>query len=197
MACVRSSRGIWAVLAVALGVGFGSRAADAEPSIETRILEYQARGTTATEVLANIQMFGPLLDGRGIWAAASWSPRWNLRYRLVGLRCTVSTVKVSAIIRISMPVFVDSAKMQPKLRRAFNGFRMRLLSHERGHERIMVATARKIEKGIRRLPLQPTCWHVRQEANALVKDLLKETFDAHRAYDERERPLQTLRFPTD
>ena len=178
----------------------GSGAANAEPRIEIKILEYQASGTTATEVGANLYRFGPIdINGRKAWATTAWDPRWVFRYEPKSKGCIVTAVTVSGTITIRMPRLADAERMQPKLRRTFDVFMRNLLGHERGHERLLVAAARKIEKGIRGLPPQPSCSQTEQKANALGHKVLKEADLANRAYDAREqhRLNGDLRVPSD
>ncbi len=183
-----------------LAAAAGSGAANAEPRIETKIVEYDARGATAAEVSANLYRFGPIdINGYKAWATTAWEPRWVFWYEPRGKKCVVTAVTVTGIITIRMPRLPDAAKMQPRVKRSFDVFMKNLMEHERGHERLLRAAARKIEKGIRSLPPQASCRQVDQKANAFGDKVLEEVDRANQEYDVRERHRLTgdLRFPTD
>jgi predicted secreted Zn-dependent protease len=183
-----------------LGAACGLHAANAETRIETKIIEYDARGATAEEVNASLYAFGPIdINGYKAWATTAWDPRWVFWYEPRGKKCVVIAVTVTAVITIRMPRLPDATKMQPKLKRAFDAFMKNLMQHERGHERLMRGGVRKIEKGIRSLPPQASCREVDRKANAFGAKVMKEVDQANRAYDvvERRRLTGDLVFPTD
>lgn len=197
MGRVRCRRGIWAGAAVVLAaLSFGP--ADAATKIRTKIVEYDAPGSTAREVLPNFSI-GPDVNGRKVWALTTWRVSWTTWYRETPERCVVTAPTVDAAIEIKMPRLVDAAKMQPNLRSAFEELLKNLLAHERGHERLVRDAARRIDRGIRSILPQATCDQIVQKANALGEQILRALDQASRDYDLREEPraMGDLRFPTD
>jgi predicted secreted Zn-dependent protease len=108
-----------------------------------------------------------------------------------------STVIVDITIRV--PLFVDAAKMSPKLRRAFSIYAQKLMGHERGHEKRVIAAVQRIDKRIRALPPQASCNELWERGSAIGYDVFQELEQVNRAYDKKEakRLEGDLKFPTD
>jgi predicted secreted Zn-dependent protease len=179
--------------------GSGMVDAFADPVVTQTFDYYDVDGATAQELRADLNRLGPM-DGtehRRFDAVTHWYVRWRFTYTNVGGGCEISSVSTSADITYAFPRLRRRSTAPAALRRAFAGYLENLLVHEKGHARVGIDIASRIEQGIRRLPPAPTCPVLDDAANDLGHALIKEANQLDIDYDAQTQhgKTQGARFP--
>jgi predicted secreted Zn-dependent protease len=194
------ARILGALLAVSsLAAEAGLANALADPVVTEMFDYYDVDGATAQEIRADLNRLGPI-DGtehRRFDAVTHWYVRWRYTYKNVDNGCEIATVSTSADITYAFPRLQRGSSAPTALRRAFAGFLKNLLVHEKGHARVGIDIASRIEQGIRRLPPAPTCPVLEDAANDLGHALIKEANRRDIDYDAQTQhgKTQGARFP--
>lgn len=122
------------VLQAALVAGLGAGAAFANPTIKETWETYPVDGTTADEILTQMQERGP----DGFWAYARWYVRWS------------GDCEVRLRINYTMPRHVNAALLDEPLRQSWEKMLEALGKHEEQHGAHGVGAANElVEKDCR------------------------------------------------
>jgi predicted secreted Zn-dependent protease len=179
--------------------GSGIVNALADPMVTETFDYYDVDGATAQELRADLNRLGPI-DGtehRRFDAVTHWYVRWRFTYANVGGGCEIRTVSTSADITYAFPRLLRRSSAPAILQQAFAGYLENLLVHEKGHARVGIDIAARIEAAIRRLPSAPTCAVLEDAANDLGHGLIKEANQLDIDYDAQTQhgKTQGARFP--
>jgi len=185
MAGVRTSFGIWVIALLALSAVFGQRSAEAATKVRAQVVEFDVRGTTPSEVAANLIRRGARA-GNGAIAITSSSYWMDITPAPRKDGCAVGAVTITTYVVINTPRMADAVRMEPKVRRVLTAFARDVLRHERGHQSLKVAAGQRMEKEIRSLPPQGSCMEVRQKAQAVIARITRESHLENLEYDKRE-----------
>jgi predicted secreted Zn-dependent protease len=171
----------------------------ADPMVTETFDYYDVDGAAAQEIRADLNRRGPI-DGtehRRFDAVTHWYVRWRYTYKNVGGGCEITTVSTNADITYAFPRLRPRSAAPAELRQAFAGYLENLLVHEKGHARVGIDIATRIEQGIRRLPPAPTCIVLDDAANNLGHALIKEANRLDIDYDAQTQhgKTQGARFP--
>jgi predicted secreted Zn-dependent protease len=182
-----------------LTAGSGIVDALADPMVTETFDYYDVDGATAQEIRTDLNRRGPI-DGtehRRFDAVTHWQVRWRYTYKDVGGGCGITTVSTNADITYAFPRLLPRNSAPAALRQAFAGYLENLLVHEKGHARVGIDIATRIEAGIRRLPAAPTCTALSDAANDLGQSLIKEANRLDIDYDAQTQhgKTQGARFP--
>jgi len=171
----------------------------ADPSVTEKIEYYDVTGRTPQEVRAEIDHLGPVskVDDKhyaGLTAGHTW---WHYTYRKMAQGCGIASVSLRVEINITMPRLIPGPGTPLALSQTFAEYSEKLLAHERGHGKIRIETARRIEESIGRLPFEPSCDALGRTANALGRRMLDDAKQQNIDYDATTRHgrAQGARFP--
>jgi predicted secreted Zn-dependent protease len=173
--------------------------ARAEPSVTEKIEYYDVTGGTPKEVRAEIDRLGPVskVEGKhyaGLTVGHTW---WRYAYRKTSQGCVIASVSLRVEVNITMPRLISGPGTPLALSQTFASYTDKLLAHERGHGKIRIDTAKRIEDGIGRLPTEVACDALGKAANALGERLLAEERQLNVDYDATTQHgrAQGARFP--
>jgi predicted secreted Zn-dependent protease len=171
----------------------------ASPAVTETITYYDVTGSTPSEVRASLNQRRPTdtTEHRGFDATTHWYVSWRYTYQRRQQSCAIGGVSTTVTVTITMPRLRADGSSPPALRQAFADYTQKLLVHEKGHARIGIEIAERIERAIRVLHPQPTCERLGQVANDRGHDLIKEANQQDIDYDARTHhgATQGARFP--
>jgi predicted secreted Zn-dependent protease len=179
--------------------GSGMVDAFADPVVTQTFDYYDVDGATAQDIRADLNRRGPL-DGtehRRFDAVTHWYVRWRYTYKTRAGDCEIAAVSTKVDVTYAFPRLRPESSAPAVLREAFAGYLEKLLVHEKGHAKIGIDIASRIEEGIRRLPPAPTCTSLEDTANDLGHSLIKEANRLQVDYDAQTQhgKTQGARFP--
>jgi predicted secreted Zn-dependent protease len=179
-----------ATLSIAL---FTAVAVVAAPAVTETINYYDVPGSTPREVRASLNKLGPIdkTEKQHFDAVTRWHVKWRYQYRRRERICAIAGVSTIVTVTITMPRLRADDATPPTLKQAFADNTEKLLVDERGHARIGIEIARRIEGAIRVLPTEPTCERLGQVANERGRVLIKEANQQDIDYDARTRHGRT------
>jgi predicted secreted Zn-dependent protease len=183
---------------MSIGAITAASPASAEPQVKETIAYYNVAGNTPEELRGELNRIGPFdKDGRQFDAMTRWYVNWRYRYDKTEQACGIASVTTEVKVNIVLPQLVQDAAMPAELRQTFETFVAALLTHGRGHGKIGIDIAGRIEDGIAKLPAEPTCDRMGQVANELGQELIREANRQGADYDAQTNHGGTLgaRFP--
>jgi predicted secreted Zn-dependent protease len=187
------------VLAMGVGVMVAKSPAAAEPKITETIEYYNVAGSTPQDLRKELNMLGPFdnTENKRLDGVTKWFVNWRYQYSKTGESCGVASATTDVKVTITMPRLKEDVPMPAELRQSFETYLNNLLTHEKGHGKIGIDIARRIEDGIAKLPAEPNCDRMGQVANELGRKLIKEANQQDIDYDARTRhgATQGARFP--
>lgn len=171
----------------------------AEPKVTETVEHYEVSGASPWEVRKALNELGPI-DGtekKRFDAVTKWFVNWRYRYQKTEQSCAIASATTDVKVTITMPRLKDEGAAPPALREAFDTYTANLMVHEKGHGKIGIDIARRIEDGIAKLPAEPNCDRMGQVANELGRKLIKEANQQDIDYDAQTRhgATQGARFP--
>lgn len=102
--------------------------ASAKPSVKEKWAAYRVDGTTASQILAQMQQRGP----NGYWAYTNWYVRWT------------GSCQVSVEISYTVPKHMNEAALPANLRTRWQAMYNALVAHERKHGQHGINAANEI-----------------------------------------------------
>lgn len=170
----------------------------AEPQIKETLAYYDVAGNTSQELRDELNRIGPFdKDGRQFDSMTRWYVNWRYKYNRTDESCGIDGVTTEAKVNIILPRIGPNATVPADLRQTFERFVDALLVHGRGHGKIGIDIAGRIEEGIARLPAERTCERMGQVANAYGREQIQEANRQGATYDAETDHGATLgaRFP--
>lgn len=173
--------------------------ASAAPVVTETITYYDVNGAMAAEVRASLNQRGPIdsTEKRRFDAVTHWYVNWHFNYQDRGRDCVITHVSTTVRVAITMPQLSAASAAPPALRQAFAKYVQNLLGHEKGHARIGINIAQRIEDAIRALQPEPSCDRLERAANARGHALIQEANRQDINYDAATQhgKTQGARFP--
>jgi predicted secreted Zn-dependent protease len=157
-------------------------------SISERQFYYTIQGTTASQLVAQIQQHGPLWsDGNRYEAMHTWKMHRTFGVSQEGDRCVLSHPKIVVETSITMPQWQPPANASRELVANWQEYTTALKSHEDGHKDISLAAGQEILNVLEDLPSYPSCDEVRTAAKAAVATIMDRCSQAQMDYDQTTR----------
>ncbi|TVQ56771.1 MAG: DUF922 domain-containing protein [Spirulina sp. DLM2.Bin59] len=160
------------------------------PQLTERDTFYQIRGSSAAELLDEIQFRSPRFDhysGQTAIATASLKPRWRLEVvQMQQQFCKVATVETHADVEYTYPQWVDYDQAHPRLQQRWNQFFNAVVRHEHEHRNILMRALAKVEPAVLALPAQGDCDAVVATANGVIHGIIDESNEEQRRFDETD-----------
>lgn len=170
-----------AFLVVAMGAIIASSPASAAPKVSESVSYYNVSGKTPQEVRTSLNQNGPTdKSGKRFDAVTNWYVNWNYNFNKTAKNCAIATASLNVKVEIKMPrLTTDNAT----LRQSFDTYTAKLMVHEKGHGKIGVDIASRIETEMAKLPAEATCDAMAKAGNKLGQDLVKVANQQDIAYD--------------
>jgi predicted secreted Zn-dependent protease len=183
-----------------LGAGLTTATlASAEPKVTETVINYEVSGASPLELRKALNQAGPIdgTENKRFDAVTKWFVNWRYKYNNSGKDCGIASATTEVKVTITMPRLKDEDTAPPALRQAFDTYTANLMVHEKGHGKIGIDIARRIEDGIVKLPAEPSCERMGQVANDFGRKLIKEANQQDIDYDAQTRhgATQGARFP--
>lgn len=156
--------------------------ATAMPVITERTDFYKIKGTTASELRAQMNALGPLDKTRRFDAKTNWYITWRYNWRYDSPSqnpCYVTTVQVSGDISYIFPEWINQNQANPALQIKWKTYFSNLTTHEQGHANNGKQTAAEIEKALLNVQPQVNCTVLDNTLDAAAKKVLAQ----HNAWD--------------
>jgi predicted secreted Zn-dependent protease len=165
-------------------MGFGGAmptAAYADPITSEAFNYYDVDGATARDIRADLNRRGPMdrYEHRHFDAVTRWT------IRATHTDCGIKSVSVRLQITYAFPRLTDGGSAPSALRKDFDDYLKRLLTHEKGHAQIAIDTAKRVEDRIQSLPAALTCEALDPALKDIVDALIAESKRLDVEYDAR------------
>jgi predicted secreted Zn-dependent protease len=171
----------------------------AEPKITETIEYYDVAGSTPQDLRKKLDLLGPFdgVERKRYDGVTKWYVNWRYQYSNTGPGCGIASATTDVKVTITMPRLKADVPTPTELRQSFETYLANLLVHEKGHGKIGIDIARRIEDGIAKLPAEPTCNRMGEVANEFGRKLIKEANQQDIDYDAQTRhgATQGARFP--
>lgn len=146
----------------------------AQTEVTPRLHEYEIQGTTSRELAREMRRKGPSLStGHRAYGFTSWTLDWSLQPQVDQTNCRPSSARVTALITITLPRWINADQGHEKLRSKWSAFRSALERHERTHQQHAVDAGQRLYEALLTLPAAP-CREFSQRAAALAKSIIEE-----------------------
>jgi predicted secreted Zn-dependent protease len=186
-------------VSASMGAIVATSPAAAEPRVTETVEHYDVSGTSPLELRKALNQVGPVdkTEGRRFDAVTNWFVNWRYTYQNTGQGCAIASATTDVKVNIIMPRLKADGATPPAMRQAFDTYTSNLLVHEKGHGKIGIDIARRIEDGIAKLPAEPNCDRMGQVANQLGQALIKEANKQDIEYDAKtdHGATQGARYP--
>lgn len=153
---------------------------------KTTVVYYEVRGSTLSELRAELRRLGPQVDGRTFVGETHSPMRWNWKVEPAGVSyCLLRNVTVSVNAQITLPRWFPPEEADPALVTEWKRFVAALETHEAGHKDISARAAGEI---IRRLTsFTDVCSTINTHANELARNIAEGTSVKQSEYDRTTR----------
>ena len=153
---------------------------------------YNVRGTTARQIDNEIRRRGPNSGHALAVARIRMIPDVEYDRRSDGT-CRYKKARVGVNAAVTLPRFIDRARVEPGLRQAIDNLDEYARFHEAVHVAIAEEYARRIGVRLKALPAAASCEALDRGAAALSKSLLGEHDRAQKKFDaDEQRRLAAL-----
>lgn len=171
----QSAKVVATVAAIALSVAAGLVPAVAGPAVSETVANYQVAGTTTSDLRAAMNAAGPLdqNEGRRYDAHTRADIHWTFTFAQTAGGCRIGDVKTSVNATYTVPSWLAGPKADGAARTKWASYRAALMEHERGHTRLAVATAQRIETAIRAAAPRATCAELTAAANSIASNIIR------------------------
>lgn len=159
--------------------------AAAQTAVSLRVNEYDIQGSTARQLIREMRAKGPSLPtGHRAYGFSSWTLDWSVEPTVEADRCRVGSARVTALITITVPRWINAADGDQKLRDKWLTFRAALDRHEQGHRQNAVDAGQQLYDALLDLP-SAACHELTQRARELAKQAIDEGHARDSDYDMR------------
>ncbi len=176
--------GLVLAAAVIVSVGHGDPAA-ARPRAAVGYSHYPVSGTTALEMLKQMELHGPNVGGSDAYASTESTLR-HTGSLVQGVTCRLKDYAIAIDFTIRLPAAQELDGMTQKVRGAWRTFYAFVKRHEETHKAIWLQCANRLEGRIRALR-ERSCEALDQKIGLLVDAEVAACQVKHAAFDRVER----------
>lgn len=161
-------------------------AADAAgPKVAVDYQYYAVNGTTAVQLMRDLHLHGPTVDGAG--AYASTQSAFSESGQVVqGKGCSVPRYTIGLSFTITLPAAQDLPEASPRIKKAWRSFYSFVKKHEETHKSIWVSCAATMQAKVRALRMK-TCDGLQSRAAQIIESESAKCRRKHDAFDRSER----------
>src|SRR5262245_10281858 len=152
-----------------------------DPAISSSVEYYDVSGMTMAEMAESIRRNGP-----AGWSGITHSKlSYAFKIRPIPNGCKLESLKVDADLRVRLPRWVEQYKVAAQMRQQWEDSIRRLDLHERGHVKITIDAAQRIERAFRNIPAVKDCTEFDNIARVQTEVILQEYKNRQIEYDRR------------
>ena len=171
------------IAGIALAIWAG--AAEAKPRAAVGYSHYPVSGTTALEMLQQMELHGPTVDGSEAYASTE-SVLKHTGSIVQGKSCTLKGYQISIDFTIRLPAAQDLNGMSSRVKVAWRSFYAFVKRHEETHKSLWLQCASRLEARIKSLR-ERSCETLEAKIAALVDAEVGACQSKHAAFDRSER----------
>jgi predicted secreted Zn-dependent protease len=151
-----------------------------------RIEYFTIRGSTATELRADLKRLGPVGEtGMRGDAYTQYRIAWQSSMTLKDGSCRAHDVNVDLDVTMMLPRWEKPATATAKLVKSWDGFSAVLRDHEDGHHRLAMEAANEVRRKLGKHIRAASCDALKIRLNDIANAVLREYRDKQEDYDER------------
>lgn len=166
--------------------GISAAAAEAKPRAAVGYSHYPVSGTTAQEMLQQMELHGPNVDGTDAYASTESVLKHTGSLVQTSNRCSLKGYEIAIEFTIRLPAAQEQSAMPQRVRSAWRSFYAFVKRHEETHKSIWLQCANRLEARIKALR-ERSCEVLEQRVAALVDAELASCQSKHAAFDRAER----------
>lgn len=170
-----------------------------DPDLDDEIKRtpYVIRGSTLSELRAQMSRLGPVDASGRHDAYTSWVVRWSYPYERQPDSCGLGKVKVSLTVTFTMPEWERPDDAPADVVTRWERYTKVLQEHEDGHKDHGYGAAREVLRELRAFDSRPTCDEANRAANQRAERILDVYRKKDQSYDATTRhgATQGARFP--
>lgn len=147
---------------------------------------YAVSGDTARQLLMQMQLHGPTVDGSEAYASTETTMQQTGDVVQSSKGCTLRNYQIRIDFTIRLPTVQSTNGMSGKVRSAWKTFYAFVKKHEETHKAIWMSCARELETKVKALRVKD-CDAMQTKINALFADMNAQCNRRHDAFDRAER----------
>ena len=149
---------------------------------------YSISGKTPAQFAKSMSRKGPfsLQHRKRAWATASRDMTYQLIRRKTAKGCRIVNAKVAMKITYTLPKLSSTKGVTKRHRKRWRQMSNLLVKHERVHGRFYKEFARKVHRGLRKLPRAKNCRQLDRRAAKLVDRLSEQDSERNNLFDARD-----------
>lgn len=151
-----------------------------------REVVYEVAGDTREELLRDMRVKGPRVEGRSTWGRHEWSLRWSFRYAPSEGRCRMTDVRAELHSTTTLPRWIQRDQGDAALVESWDAMMAALRVHENGHRDIAYRATRDVLRTLRRTT-DARCGFLGARANARAERIPERYRSLNREYDAETR----------
>lgn len=156
----------------------------ADIHVEDRVEYYPIEGRTSRELVAQMEVLGPIrsVTGRRASGYTASEVLWEHSREMHEGTCRVSHLDVSVSVVTTLPKWV-AKHAEPGLSVRWKGFMANLLEHEATHREHMLLAAVAVRRAILAIPPQSDCGHLERAIDRAARQQTRHYAAESRKYD--------------
>ena len=172
---------VWLLLA-ALGTDGGP---SESITVDDRVEYYRIEGRTARELVAQMELLGPVgsVTGRRATGYTQSEVVWEHSHEMREGACQLNYLDVSVTIVITLPGWVRPRRAPPALVAQWKGFMANLREHEATHRQHGLQAAVAVRQAILAMPPHADCRSLERAIGKAARQEIRRYVAAGRKYD--------------
>ena len=174
-----------ATVLLASGMPLPRLAHAAGPKVAVNYQYYAVSGTSAVQLMRDLHLHGPTVDGAGAYAMteSSFSQSGQM---VQGKGCSAPRYTIGMSFTITLPAAQDLPEASTRVRKAWRSFYGFVKKHEETHKAIWLSCAATMQSKIRALRTK-TCEALQSRATQILESESAKCRRKHDAFDRSER----------
>lgn len=168
--------------------------ASASPLISQTNTRYPVTGNTPAELHAQMDIQGPVVEGRHYNASTEYFVRWNMEYRQDEQGCKPTGANITLFITQMLPEWQNYATASLEGKQNWDVYIDRLKQHEAGHVDHGIQAANEVEAMFASLPTMASCTLLERAAKGKTDAIVDRYKSIDVAYDGSTSHGMTQRF---
>jgi len=158
-------------------------ASHAAPSVNMSESSYAIKGTTASQLRMQMNIYGPTFSNTHFDAHTDWNIKWDFNYLDTTNDCQINKVSVNVNINYIFPKWEDKNTGDAQLQNQWDSYLLHLRTHEQNHAEHGKIAAREIESILKNLPAMENCQILTDTAKNDVEKIMAEYQSKDVQYD--------------
>lgn len=154
-------------------------------TVDDRIEYYRIEGRTARELVAQMELLGPVgsVTGRRAAGYTESEVAWEHSHEMREGACRLNYLDVSVTIVITLPEWVRPTRERPALAAQWKGFMANLREHEATHRQHGLQAAAAVRQAILAMPPHADCRSLERAIGKAARQEMRRYAAEGRKYD--------------